>query len=220
MADQAVQDLAVRADQLQIFPQGFFTDMGMRTRRFYAHNQSEGPPMRGWDARPLTRGVRGSVRPVPVTPITQPFLESSGIFSTTINEMLLQSHGGRIRVFPAIPKSWTAAFRLRAVGGFMVAAECEASEAAYVLIESIAGGDCVVSNPWDTPCRVRRAANGQLLTKASGAEIRFRTEPGASYLIDREDNPVDSRSRAAFRRERNTGPKTFQHAILGKIRDF
>jgi hypothetical protein len=220
MADQAAQDLAVRADQLQIFPQGLFTDMGMRTQRFYAHNQSEGPPLRGWDAKPLSGGVFGSVRPVPVKPITQPFLESSGIFATTINEMLLQSHGGRIRVFPAIPQNWTGAFRLRAVGGFMVTAECDQGKTAYVLIESTAGGECVVANPWDTPSRVRRAADGQLVARASSGEIRFLTEPGAAYLMDREDNPVDSRSRTVFRRERNTAPKTFQHAILGRVRDF
>jgi hypothetical protein len=102
----------------------------------------------------------------------------------------------------------------------MVTAECDQGKTAYVLIESTAGGECVVANPWDTPSRVRRAADGQLVARASSGEIRFLTEPGAAYLMDREDNPVDSRSRTVFRRERNTAPKTFQHAILGRVRDF
>jgi hypothetical protein len=40
------------------------------------------------------------------------YLESSGIFATAVNEMLLQSQGGRVAVFPAVPPRWHGRFIL------------------------------------------------------------------------------------------------------------
>jgi len=219
LAEQAGKELEFRADQLQIFPQGLFTDMGMRTLRFYAHNQSSGPPVRGWDARPLTHGVRGEARPLPMRPITQPFLESAGIYATTIEEMLLQSYSGRIRVFPAVPRNWSASFTLAAVGGFLVTAECDAGEVLYVLIESRSGGQCTVVNPWKAPWRIRTVAATTLRT-GTDAELVFETEKSQKYLLEPRDRPVSNLGIARFERTPNQGPKTFQSVILGRIRNF
>ena len=219
MADESAKELAVRADQLQIFPQGFFTDMGMRNLRFYAHNQSDGPPLRGWEARPLTSGVRGEPRPLPVKSITQPFLESAGIFATTLQEMLLQSYAGKIRVFPAVPSDWATGFSLRAVGGFLVTSERQMGEILYILIESLAGEDCVVVNPWKGRYRVRKKRRDTILI-GDGNEIRFPTSKGVHYLIERADRPVESFTRVTFKRSANQAPKTFGQSILGRIRNF
>ena len=56
----------------------------------------------------------------------RPFtLEGNFLAMEAVHEMLLQSHGGVIRLFPAVPTQWkNAAFeRLRAEGGFEVTAE-------------------------------------------------------------------------------------------------
>ena len=219
MGKEALQDLSVRADQLQIFPQGFFTDMGMRTLRFYAHNQSDGPPIRGWDARPVTGGVRGEPRPVPVSVITQPFLESAGIFATTIDEMLLQSYSGKIRVFPAVPVDWDAAFSLRAAGGFIVTSERAAGDVLYILIESLAGESCLVVNPWRGNYRILKEGRDPILA-GGGGEIRFPTQKSVHYLIEQEGRPAESLARTSFQNTRNASPKTFGNAILGRIRNF
>lgn len=58
----------------------------------------------------------------------RPFtLEGNMAFAAGLQEMLLQSHTGIIRVFPAIPDDWKdVAFEdLRAMGGFQVSAEKE-----------------------------------------------------------------------------------------------
>lgn len=55
----------------------------------------------------------------------RPFtLEGNFAFASAIHEMLVQSHTGVIRLFPAIPDSWSdVGFEdLRAVGGFLVSA--------------------------------------------------------------------------------------------------
>lgn len=55
----------------------------------------------------------------------RPFtLEGNFAFASAIHEMLVQSHTGVIRLFPAIPESWSdVGFEdLRAVGGFLVSA--------------------------------------------------------------------------------------------------
>jgi len=220
LKDAAVKELAVRADQLQIFPQGFFTDMGMRTLQFYAHNKSEGPPVRGWDARPRVGGVSAEKRPVPVKSITQPFLESAGIFATTLNEMLLQSHGGKIRVFPAVPDDWTARFTLRASGAFIVTSECVKRDIRYIQIESLVGGQCVVVNPWSSAARLQHVASGKVIAEGRLAEFQFNTQSGQTYLLEQAEKRIESVGRSTLKAMTNQVPKTFGRVILGKIRDF
>lgn len=61
----------------------------------------------------------------------RPFtLEGNFAFAAGVQEMLLQSHTGIIRVFPAIPDDWqnVSFHRLRAMGGFLVSAERKAGQ--------------------------------------------------------------------------------------------
>jgi hypothetical protein len=55
----------------------------------------------------------------------EPFtVEGECAFTAAVNEMLLQSWGGRIRIFPSVPEEWRdVSFRdLRAEGGVLVSA--------------------------------------------------------------------------------------------------
>ncbi|HOH31274.1 MAG TPA: hypothetical protein PLC40_16455, partial [Candidatus Hydrogenedentes bacterium] len=67
-----------------------------------------------------------------------------------LNEMLLQSHAGVIRVFPAIPKSWdnVSFSTLRAAGAFLVSASRENSRTTSITIQSETGVVPVVQCPW------------------------------------------------------------------------
>ena len=53
-----------------------------------------------------------------------------------------------IRVFPAWPKEWDAAFTLLARGAFLVGSSMKAGKIESVRIESQAGGECRLRNPW------------------------------------------------------------------------
>lgn len=61
----------------------------------------------------------------------RPFtLEGNFAFAAGVQEMLLQSHTGVVRVFPAIPSDWqnVSFHQLRAMGGFLISAERKAGQ--------------------------------------------------------------------------------------------
>jgi hypothetical protein len=53
-----------------------------------------------------------------------------------------------IRVFPAWPKEWNARFKLAARGGFLVEASVKNGVVEFVELESLAGAECRLRNPW------------------------------------------------------------------------
>ncbi len=68
-----------------------------------------------------------------------------------INEFLLQSVGGKIRLFPCWPANQDASFtRLRAQGGFVVSSAYQAGRVTSVTIESSAGKELCLLSPWKT----------------------------------------------------------------------
>ena len=74
-----------------------------------------------------------------------------------VGELLLQSVGDVIRVFPAWPKDRPARFRqLRAQGGFLVSSECGDGTVTRLEITSTAGGRLQLLSPWPR-IAVRRA---------------------------------------------------------------
>ena len=83
-------------------------------------------------------------------PFVQCGMETMGLLGTAINEMLLQSHEGKIRVFPAIPSKFASAFTLRAEGAFIVSSVIDSlGNIPFVEIKSLAGKECRIQNPWD-----------------------------------------------------------------------
>jgi alpha-L-fucosidase 2 len=82
----------------------------------------------------------------------RPFtLEGNFAFASAIQEMLLQSHTGVVRVFPAIPTSWDDVKfdNLRAQGAFLVSATRKNGSVISVKIKSEKGGDMVLINPFE-----------------------------------------------------------------------
>lgn len=81
----------------------------------------------------------------------RPFtLEGNFAYAAGMQEMLLQSYGGVIRVFPAIPSKWqTASFKsLRAEGAFLVSAELKGGKTHSVEIKSEKGGEVRLEDPF------------------------------------------------------------------------
>ncbi len=90
--------------------------------------------------------------------------------AAAVNEMLLQSTGGLIRVFPAVPEKRKASFRnLRAQGAFLVSAEKDETGTRFVEILSETESIAAVSNPW--PGREVRIEEGGGSRKAAGERI-------------------------------------------------
>ncbi|MCX7009697.1 MAG: Tat pathway signal sequence domain protein, partial [Kiritimatiellaeota bacterium] len=80
------------------------------------------------------------------------YLEGSPVIETplsgaqSIQDLLLQSWGGKIRVFPGVPASWKDAtfHNLRAEGGFLVSAARKDGKTQWVRVTHPKGGTCLV----------------------------------------------------------------------------
>ncbi|ARS38290.1 hypothetical protein CA265_00735 [Sphingobacteriaceae bacterium GW460-11-11-14-LB5] len=78
-----------------------------------------------------------------------PVIETPLAAATSVQEMLIQSWGDKIRIFPAIPSSWkNVSFKqLRAEGAFLVSADMQNGETKNIKINSLKGGSLtLVSN--------------------------------------------------------------------------
>ncbi|MBI5009602.1 MAG: hypothetical protein HZB98_08145 [Bacteroidia bacterium] len=83
--------------------------------------------------------------------VYRPFtLEGNFAFASGLQEMLLQSHSGIIRIFPAIPETWKEVSfnRMRTEGAFLVSAKIEKGEVRQIEIESEIGGELRLYNPF------------------------------------------------------------------------
>ena len=82
-----------------------------------------------------------------------PVIESPLSFATCIHDMLLQSWGGKIRVFPGSPKKWAdVAFKdLRTQGAFLVSAKKKAGVTQFVTVKSLIGSPCFVQTDIANP---------------------------------------------------------------------
>jgi len=68
-----------------------------------------------------------------------------------VHEMLLQSWGGKIRIFPAIPSKWQdVSFRdLRSEGGYIISAERKAGKTISVRIKAVVDSKLILKDPFD-----------------------------------------------------------------------
>jgi len=111
-----------------------------------------------------------------------------GRVADTLHNALMQSVAAGparepvIRVFPAWPKEWDAAFTLLARGAFLVGSSMKAGKIEYVRIESQAGGECRLRNPWPG-ATVSLERNGNKAQDLSGDLLRFSTTRGEIVTI-------------------------------------
>lgn len=122
-----------------------------------------------------------------------PVIETPLSAATGMVDMLLQSWGGNIKIFPAVPDSWKdCAFeKLRAEGGFDVSARMTDGKLSWVRIYNDAGNICRVYLPeWDMPV----AANGSKGVIRPCGEGYFEIEiPKGTEMIISDSDKVDVR---------------------------
>ncbi|MCA1218970.1 glycosyl hydrolase family 95 catalytic domain-containing protein [Streptomyces sp. 8L] len=146
-----------------------------------------------------------------LTANTNGVFEYLGVNLSAMNESLLQSYNGKIRVFPAIPSdpSFTGKFTLQASGGFTVSSEREAGETKYVGIRSLYGNTTTVVNPWGTQqVQVRRLSDNAIVQTTSASEFTLSTAAGTGYVVERTAKPLSGYSATTLTGTANQGVKT------------
>ena len=103
-----------------------------------------------------------------------PCIETPLAAAQSVHDMLLQSWGETIRVFPALPTTWTnAVFRdLRTEGAFSVSAASANGKTEWVSVKSLAG----------EPFRIRPGIAGKIQITGSGTAHLKETVPGTYAL--------------------------------------
>lgn len=161
-------------------------------------------------------GVDAHVADTPAWPFIQMGMESLGHFTAGLQEMLLQSHEGAIRVFPAVPDEWEVAFTLHAEGGFLVTGRrAPHSVPDCIEITSRRGGECAVWLPWPT-ARVLRPSGEAVPTRdRDDGAVAFDTRIDGVYLLLPPGAPVPP-GPVHYGGTRNTAPKRYEEAMIGK----
>jgi hypothetical protein len=111
-----------------------------------------------------------------------------------INESLVQSYTGQIRVAPVKLKNTARFARLRTEGAFLISGEIQSGgKVSYVAITSEAGVPCQLVRPWDGVVRVRRLDSMEAVTVAEkDGVLTFPTAAGTTYVVDRPDAPWEA----------------------------
>ncbi|MDR3246187.1 MAG: hypothetical protein LBT50_07120 [Prevotellaceae bacterium] len=100
-----------------------------------------------------------------------------------INECLMQSYSGTIRLFPNWDKQVDAEFStLRATGAFLVSSKLKNGTIEYVEIFSEKGKACQLKNPWVGE-KVRLVRNGQAKEILSGDLLKFQTAEEETIVL-------------------------------------
>lgn len=110
--------------------------------------------------------------------------ETLGI-AAPLQEMLLQSYGGVIRVFPCWPRDVAASFTtLRAEGAFLVSASWREGRVTGLEILSEKGGPCRLVTPWPQGIQVETVAGDSVKVTPWAENIpTFDTTAGETYRI-------------------------------------
>lgn len=152
-----------------------FSSNNFRPERDFVHYRNS---LRKWR---LPNGTLQAMSVVHYGRISGGWTESLSCLAP-LQEMLLQSWDGAIRLFPYWKKSMDVGFRnWRAQGAFLVTATWKNGAVGRVRIVSEKGEDCLVWGDW----RVK-GANGQpVVTDHDGyGRLRFKTVVGGSYELE------------------------------------
>lgn len=102
-------------------------------------------------------------------------IETLAAVPLTINEMLMQSYEGVVRVFPNWNKNKDASFeQLRAYGAFLISSSLKNGKIEQVKIISDKGRICKLENPWPKKA-VQLSRNGKKAELLNGEILTFTT---------------------------------------------
>ena len=119
---------------------------------------------------------------------TGPVLETPLLAAGAIQEMMVQSWGGVIRVFPAVPRDWqdVAFHQFRTEGAFLVSAVRRTTATMWIQVTSLAGEPCRLKTDLKPPYKIRadRAFSPRTL---AGGIVELDLRKGETVTLYAED---------------------------------
>ena len=134
---------------------------------------------------------RFSIKPNTMYTEAGPVIETPLSAVTTMNEMLLQSYNGVVRVFPAIPDAWAAASfdKLLAKGAFEVSAVRNNFQTQFIRIKSLAGQPLLVKTDWKTPIKATGSRVFKVTSLSDGI-VKIDVKKGEEVILYSGIKPV------------------------------
>ncbi|TLS46690.1 Tat pathway signal sequence domain protein [Streptomyces montanus] len=127
---------------------------------------------------------------------TGPVIETPLSAAQSLHDMICQSWGGVIRVFPALPAAWAdlTVHNFRTQGAFLLSAVRKAGVTRWVRLLSEAGAPCVVRHGIAGPIEVRDSRGRPLRYESvDDGAIQVRLPEGESALITAKGDRPDLR---------------------------
>ena len=132
----------------------------------------------------------GKTFPFPMWPFRHTSMEAMSVLATAMNEALLQSYEGAIRIAPAFPANKFGRFTLHAEGGFIVSGEIKSGAVQWIAIKSTLGDLCRIDVPWN---RTSIYSNLRSKPQIAGRDIaKIKTKAGEILIIVPAGVKIDS----------------------------
>ncbi len=115
----------------------------------------------------------------------RPFtIEGNFAFAAAVQEMLIQSHSGKVNIFPAIPAEWkdVSFNNLRTEGAFTISSEKKNGKVQFIRINSDKGGIIKINNPFNG---FKYSVNSNIVIGTSLIEIKM--EAGETIELNRTE---------------------------------
>lgn len=220
MADLLEDKLDRHISAQMVYPQGPGLDFHRRSRFFPCKTWNEvftDVPYQRWIQHHPGKN-NGETTTIPAWDFRYFSFEPGPIIATAVNEMLLQSYNGTLRLFPAILKERQAAFRLAATGGRMVEAVFDNGECEVFVTCSCGGTLRITADHVNGPLYFTDADTKAMLTPmeengiytletTAGQHILVKTEHADGLSIERDYS-------------RNMDVKHLREAKLGTEKEF
>tara|TARA_R110001583_G_scaffold27396_3_gene97988 strand:- start:623 stop:1240 length:618 start_codon:yes stop_codon:yes gene_type:complete len=113
----------------------------------------------------------------------RPFtLEGNFAFAAGLQEMLIQSHTGTVRLFPAIPTDWknVGFSKLRTEGAFLISTQKQDGKLKWVKIVSEKGGEVRLMNPFSNK---EFSIKDEVDSQWDGDILKIETQPGQEIWL-------------------------------------
>ena len=124
--------------------------------------------------------------------LATPCIETSLSYNTCVQDMLLQSWGKKIRVFPALPDGWkdVAFHDFRAEGAFLISASRKNGMTIFVRIKSLAGEPCII-NPSFCEMPHISSPNNNTIEEAEKGFYKIDLKKGEEVMLYQGDTLPD-----------------------------